>query len=129
MNKEIINQIFGRDDWFDSRSRKREIVEPRHCYIWFQKHRTKMSLNAIGRLFPTPFDHSTIIHAVNNWDWLLETSSQHRSIHDLVKRKMDQVPEWRVSYEVGGVEMVKEFSGLEGMNEFFKEFKIKIEKV
>jgi len=34
-----------------------------------------------------------------------------------------------VSYEVAGVEMVKEFTGLEGMNEFFKEFKIKIERV
>lgn len=69
-----------------SRSRKREIVEPRQIICWMIRNKVapnSMALSAIGEMFSngkSKFDHATVLYSVRSIDNMIETdvSFRHR---------------------------------------------------
>lgn len=55
-----------------SQSRKREFTVPRQVSMYFMKHKTTLSLKAIGEMFDGR-DHSTVIYACQTVEDLIDT--------------------------------------------------------
>lgn len=72
-------------DVFITRSRKRELCEPRFAAIYFSKKFTKFSLRAIGEHF-CGVDHSSVIHAVNTYDDLIFSDSRIRNLSENINQ-------------------------------------------
>lgn len=89
-DKIIIANAFGIDvnDLF-ARTRKREIVEARHFYFWYQIKILKKSLSEEGRKLG--FDHATINHAVKTVEDLMETDKEFRDKAELALFKLDKL--------------------------------------
>lgn len=58
-----------------SRSRKTEVVSARYVGIYVLKKLTKLSLKSIGEVFGR--DHSSIIHALENVNYWIESPSRY----------------------------------------------------
>lgn len=58
-----------------SQRRQRELVVPRQVAMYFMKHKTRMSLKAIGELFGGR-NHSTVIYACQTVDDLIDTDTK-----------------------------------------------------
>ena len=61
-----------------SKTRKREIVQARQISMFFAKDLTKSSLKTIGMFFGGR-DHSTVIHACQTVNDLMETDKQFKN--------------------------------------------------
>jgi len=118
--REAVNAVFGRSDWFASRSRIREITDARYCFVWLMRNRTKLSLAGIGRLFPIVFDHSSMIHAVSAWEDLLATSNEHREYHEQVLRILEAEPCYKLKYKYHGNYFEREFPDKRVMWDFLQ---------
>jgi chromosomal replication initiator protein len=71
-----------------SKSRKREIVQARQISMYFSKQLTKESLVNIGRYFGGR-DHSTVIHACQTVNNLIDTDKSFRSIVAELEKKLN----------------------------------------
>ncbi len=73
-------------DLVKSKTRKREIVQARQISMYFAKDLTKASLKTIGMHFGGR-DHSTVIHACQTVNDLMETDKKFKSdVEELTKR-------------------------------------------
>ena len=73
-------------DMMRSKSRKRELVVARQVAMYFSKEYTNHSLKSIGQHFGGR-DHSTVIHAVQAVNDMLETDSKFKnSVHELSRK-------------------------------------------
>ena len=73
-------------DMMKSKSRKRELVVARQVAMYFSKEYTNHSLKSIGQHFGGR-DHSTVIHAVQAVNDMLETDSKFKnSVHELSRK-------------------------------------------
>ncbi len=73
-------------DQLKSKTRKREIVQARQISMYFAKQLTKASLKNIGMHFGGR-DHSTVIHACQTVNDLMDTDKKFRSdVDELTKR-------------------------------------------
>jgi chromosomal replication initiator protein len=78
--KILIDEIKGK-------SRKKEIVIPRQIAMYFSKEYTNHSLKSIGYHFGGR-DHSTVIHAVQSVNDMMETDSRFRSQIEELRKKL-----------------------------------------
>lgn len=66
---EVVADVFCIDRrLLKERTRRREVVDAKYAAIWWTRHNTKLSLNAIGMNYN--IDHCTVIHAcgqAENW--------------------------------------------------------------
>lgn len=74
-------------DDIKGKTRKREIVQARHVSMYFAKELTKSSLKTIGSHFGGR-DHSTVIHAVQTVNDLIETDKDFKKSIEELKRKI-----------------------------------------
>ncbi len=74
-------------DDMKAKTRKKEIVIARQTAMYFAKEYTNHSLKSIGYHFGGR-DHSTVIHAVQSVNDMMETDSRFRSSMDELKKKM-----------------------------------------
>lgn len=74
------------DDMKD-KTRKKEIVIARHVAMYFSKEYTNHSLKSIGYHFGGR-DHSTVIHAVQTVNDMMETDSRFCSSVEALKKKL-----------------------------------------
>lgn len=98
-------------DMLKAKSRKRELVIARQTAQWFINHFTNLSLKSNGAMFGGR-DHSTIIHALNTVQDLLETDVNYRiKFYDLqeILMKNDLVS---FNIKVNGSDVDKEFQHL-----------------
>ncbi len=73
-------------DQVKSKTRKREIVQARQISMFFAKDLTKASLKSIGNYFGGR-DHSTVIHACQTVNDLMETDKKFRNdVEEISKR-------------------------------------------
>jgi chromosomal replication initiator protein len=73
-------------DLVKSKTRKREIVQARQISMYYAKDLTKASLKTIGMHFGGR-DHSTVIHACQTVNDLIETDKKFKSdIEEIGKR-------------------------------------------
>jgi chromosomal replication initiator protein len=83
--KEIVCKYFGISLWMiESRSRKREIVEPRQIATALVREFTRFSLKGTGLRFGG-LDHSSIISAVNTVNDLIVTDKDYRKKFEHIK--------------------------------------------
>ncbi len=85
--QKLVCDYFGISiDQVKSKTRKREIVQARQISMYFAKDLTKSSLKTIGMHFGGR-DHSTVIHACQTVNDLMETDKKFRSdVEELSKR-------------------------------------------
>jgi chromosomal replication initiator protein len=76
-------------DSMRAKTRKREIVQARQISMFFAKELTKSSLKTIGLHFGGR-DHSTVIHAVQTVNDLIETDKEFRINIEEIKKKINQ---------------------------------------
>ncbi len=73
-------------DMMTSKSRKRELVVARQVAMYFAKEYTNHSLKSIGQHFGGR-DHSTVIHAVQSVDDMMETDNKFKhSVQELTRK-------------------------------------------
>jgi chromosomal replication initiator protein len=83
--KEIVCKYFGISLWMiESRSRKREIVEPRQIAATLVREFTRLSLKGTGLRFGG-LDHSSIIYSVSTVYDLIATDKDYRKKFEYVK--------------------------------------------
>jgi chromosomal replication initiator protein len=85
--QKLVCDYFGISvDQVKSKTRKREIVQARQISMYFAKDLTKSSLKTIGMHFGGR-DHSTVIHACQTVNDLIETDKKFKSdVEELTKR-------------------------------------------
>lgn len=85
--QKLVCDFFGITvDQVKSKTRKREIVQARQISMYFSKDLTKSSLKTIGMHFGGR-DHSTVIHACQTVNDLIETDKKFKSdVEELSKR-------------------------------------------
>lgn len=88
----IINIVCGamQTDWktVNVRSRKRELVMPRHAIAYFLRWYSKTPLKKIGDIFEGGRDHSSIIHSCQVWQDMIETDKTYAAQHEQIKLKI-----------------------------------------
>ncbi len=83
--KEIVCKYFGINLWMiESRSRKREIVEPRQIATTLVREFTRLSLKGTGLRFGG-LDHSSIIHSLSTVNDLIITDKDYRKKFEYIK--------------------------------------------
>ena len=83
--KEIVCKYFGLSLWMiETKSRKREIVEPRQIAITLVREFTRLSLKGTGLRFGG-LDHSSIIYSVSTVNDLIATDKDYRKKFEYVK--------------------------------------------
>ena len=75
------------DDSLKSKTRKREVVQARQIAMFFAKDMTKSSLKTIGTFFGNR-DHSTVIHAVQTVNDLMDTDRKFKNYMEEIARKI-----------------------------------------
>ncbi len=70
------------------KTRKREVVQARQVAMYFSKQFTQHSLKNIGLHFGGR-DHSTVIHATNSVDNLLDTDERFRDSVETLRRRIE----------------------------------------
>jgi chromosomal replication initiator protein len=74
-------------DALKDKTRKKEIVVARQVAMYFAKEYTNFSLKAIGQYFGGR-DHSTVIHAIQSVNELIETNKKFKTSIDELKKKL-----------------------------------------
>ena len=74
-------------DALKDKTRKKEIVIARQVAMYFSKEYTDHSLKAIGYHFGGR-DHSTVIHAVQSVNDMMDTNSNFKSSIEELKKKL-----------------------------------------
>ena len=74
-------------DDLKAKTRKKEIVKARQVAMYFSKDYTNHSLKSIGYHFGGR-DHSTVIHAVQSVNDMIDTNSKFRFSIDELKKKL-----------------------------------------
>lgn len=83
--KEIVCNYFGINLWMiESRSRKREIVEPRQIATTLVREHTRLSLKATGLRFGG-IDHSSVIYSLSTVNDLVITDKEYRKKFEHIK--------------------------------------------
>jgi len=83
--KGIVCKYFGINLWMiESRSRKREIVEPRQIAITLVREHTRLSLKSTGLRFGG-IDHSSVIYSVITVNDLIITDKEYRKKFEHIK--------------------------------------------
>jgi len=83
--KQIVCKFYGKQLWMiESKSRKREIVEPRQIAATLVREFTRLSLKQTGLKFGG-LDHSTVIHARQTVYDLIETDNDYRKKFEYIK--------------------------------------------
>lgn len=83
--KEIVCKFYGINLWMiESRSRRREFVEPRQIAATLVRQFTRLSLKLTGLKFGG-IDHSSVIHSVNTVDDLIATDKDYRKKFEHIK--------------------------------------------
>jgi chromosomal replication initiator protein len=83
--KEIVCKYFGLSLWMiETKSRKREIVEPRQIAATLVREFTRLSLKGTGLRFGG-LDHSSIIYSVSTVYDLIATDKDYRKKFEYVK--------------------------------------------
>jgi chromosomal replication initiator protein len=83
--KKIVCKYFGLSLWMiETKSRKREIVEPRQIAITLVREFTRLSLKGTGLRFGG-LDHSSIIYSVSTVYDLIATDKDYRKKFEYVK--------------------------------------------
>ena len=77
-------------DWqtINTRSRKKELVMPRHAVAYFLKWYSKLSLEKIGYLFEGGRHHSSIIHSCQVWQDMIETDKDYAKKHIEIEKNI-----------------------------------------
>lgn len=77
-------------DWqtINTRSRKKELVMPRHAVAYFLKWYSKLSLEKIGDIFEGGRDHSSIIHSCQVWQDMIETDKDYAKKHVEIEKNI-----------------------------------------
>jgi len=83
----FVSEYFGVTiEQMKDKTRKREIVVARQVSMYFAKEYTNMSLKSIGSNFGNR-DHSTVIHAIQSVNDLMDTDKKFNStMQDLIKK-------------------------------------------
>ncbi len=74
-------------DALKAKTRKKEIVVARQVAMYFAKEYTNFSLKAIGQYFGGR-DHSTVIHAIQSVNEMLESNRKFKTSLDELKKKL-----------------------------------------
>ena len=83
--KEVVCKYFGINLWMiESRSRKREIVEPRQIATTLVREHTRLSLKATGLRFGG-IDHSSVIYSLSTVNDLVITDKEYRKKFEHIK--------------------------------------------
>lgn len=83
--KEIVCNYFGINLWMiESRSRKREIVEPRQIATTLVREFTRLSLKGTGLRFGG-IDHSSVIYSLSTVNDLIITDKEYRKKFEHIK--------------------------------------------
>ena len=69
-----------------SKSRIREVVKSRQIYCWLMRKNTRLSFADIGK--PLNCDHSTVIHAINTINNLIQTNDYFGNDALLINSKL-----------------------------------------
>lgn len=86
--KSVVSEVYGiTTDLYISRSRKRELTEPRFTAIYFTKKFTKLSLKSIGENY-CRIDHSSVINAVNSYEDLLWSDKKIKQLHPIIEAEI-----------------------------------------
>ncbi len=86
--QKTVSEFFKVDvDALKDKTRKKEIVIARQVAMYFSKEYTDHSLKAIGYHFGGR-DHSTVIHAVQSVNDMMDTNSQFKSQIEELKKKL-----------------------------------------
>jgi len=86
--QQLVCEYFGiAPDLVRSKTRKREIVQARQVAMYFCKQFTQHSLKSIGLHFGGR-DHSTVIHACQSVENLMETDPRFREIIEALRHKI-----------------------------------------
>jgi chromosomal replication initiator protein len=86
--QKTVSEYFKVDvDALKDKTRKKEIVIARQVAMYFSKEYTDHSLKAIGYHFGGR-DHSTVIHAVQSVNDMIDTNSQFKSQVEELKKKL-----------------------------------------
>lgn len=79
---EIVCLVFGREEKeVNTKSRRRDLVTPRHVFCYLSKKYTDKILKEIGDYISK--DHSSVYHSITSTENLMETDKR---INDLVKK-------------------------------------------
>lgn len=70
-----------------SKSRKRELVDIRHCVMYYLRNNTEMGLAAIGAILGCR-DHSTVLHGIKKWKDLSDTQRSVRVLNNNIEQKL-----------------------------------------
>jgi len=83
--KEVVCKYFGISLWMiESRSRKREIVEPRQIATALVREFTRLSLKGTGLRFGG-IDHSSVIYSLSTVNDLVITDKEYRKKFEHIK--------------------------------------------
>lgn len=74
-------------DMLRKRTRKRDIVYPRHLAMFFYQRKTQMTCGEIGENLGG-YDHATVLHAFKNVNNLRETDPEFRKKFEEIKRRI-----------------------------------------
>jgi chromosomal replication initiator protein len=89
------------DELCHSASRRRELIKVKHIAMYSCKKLTRMSFDAVGRLFNR--DHATVIHAIRSVEDQMSVYPDYKyEIHDLF-HKISDATDLRIDYETDNV--------------------------
>ena len=97
----VTNIKFGT---MDRITRKREIVEARYWVMYFHRRKTNMSLRAIGALFSKIYDHSTVLHAINEIEGFMGNSRHFRATKLKIESELEMFENIYYSPQVGAID-------------------------
>ena len=72
---------------FNSKSKKREIVQARQLAMYFARKLTELSLDVIGNQCGRR-NHATVVHAIKTIENLLDTDKQFRALANEIEKKI-----------------------------------------
>ena len=76
----ILNHYGLKWEDIDRKTRRREIIIPRQVIMYFMKVHLHMTLKSVGELFTQKFDHTTVIHARDTVQDLIDTGVLQKDV-------------------------------------------------
>ena len=89
IDRVVCNYFNLKPDEMRFKTRKREILTPRHVAMYFSKEMTRNSLAAIGEYFGG-FDHATVLHASKSIKNLIDTDKNFRMQITSIKQSFNK---------------------------------------
>mgnify|MGYP000666368961 CR=1 FL=1 len=72
-------------------TRVRAIVRSRQAVMYYLLRYTTMTLKSIGAEFNQKYDHSTVLHARDTYQNLVDTYKADKECHHRIKEKLDKI--------------------------------------